>query len=47
MEKLLSAFRDKAADTITPQDLERHLAQTEEENGFQSMRLRRGRLFAS
>jgi hypothetical protein len=34
MEKLLSAFRDKAADAITPQDLERHLAQTEGKTGI-------------
>lgn len=34
MEKLLARFRDWAADSITPQEIERHLTETAEENDW-------------
>jgi tetratricopeptide (TPR) repeat protein len=47
MEKLLAAFRDKPADGITPQDLERHLSQTAEENDWKAATVNRHRALVS
>ena len=47
MEKLLVAFRDRAADSITPHDLERHLAQTSEERDWKPATVNRYRALIS
>jgi site-specific recombinase XerD len=47
MEKLLAAFRDRPADGITPQDLERHLSQTSEENDWKPATVNRYRALVS
>lgn len=47
MEKLLAAFRDRAADSITPHDLERHLAQTAEEGDWKPATVNRYRALVS
>ena len=47
MEKLLAAFREKPADGITPQDLERHLSQTAEENDWKPATVNRHRALVS
>ena len=45
--KLLAAFRERAADSITPQDLERHLAQTGEESDWAPATVNRYRALVS
>jgi site-specific recombinase XerD len=47
MEKLLSRFRDRAADSITPQELEQHLAQTAEQNEWAPATINRYRALIS
>jgi site-specific recombinase XerD len=47
MEKLLAAFRERPADGITPQDLERHLSQTAEENDWKPATINRYRALVS
>ena len=47
MEKLLNRFRDRAADSITPQDLEQHLAQTAEESEWAPATVNRYRALIS
>jgi site-specific recombinase XerD len=47
MEKLLSRFRDRAADSITSQDLEQHLAQTAEESDWAPATINRYRALVS
>ena len=47
MERLLAAFREKAAESITPQDLERHLAQAAEGGGWQPATVNRYRALIS
>jgi site-specific recombinase XerD len=47
MEKLLNRFRDRAADSITPQELEQHLAQTAEENEWAPATVNRYRALIS
>jgi len=43
MEKLLVAFRARAADSITPHDVERHLAQAAEESNWKPATVNRYR----
>lgn len=47
MEKLLAAFRDRAADSITPHDLERHLAQAAEDGDWKPATVNRYRALVS
>lgn len=47
MEKLLNRFRDRAADSITPQELEQHLAQTAEESNWAPATVNRYRALIS
>jgi site-specific recombinase XerD len=47
MEKLLNRFRDRAADSITAQDLEQHLAQTAEESDWAPATINRYRALIS
>jgi site-specific recombinase XerD len=47
MEKLLNRFRDRAADSITPQELEQHLAQTAEESDWAPATVNRYRALIS
>lgn len=47
MPRLLGAFRDRPADSITPQDLEHHLAQTTEENHWAPATVNRYRALIS
>lgn len=47
MERLLAAFRDRAADSITPYDLERHLAQAAEEGDWKPATVNRYRALVS
>jgi site-specific recombinase XerD len=47
MERLLGRFRDRAADSITPQELEHHLAQTAEENDWAPSTVNRYRALIS
>ena len=47
MEKLLNRFRDRAADSITPQELERHLAQTAEQSEWAPATVNRYRALIS
>jgi integrase len=47
MEKLLNRFRDRAADSITPQELEQHLAQTAEESDWAPATVNRYRALVS
>jgi site-specific recombinase XerD len=47
MEKLLIRFRDRAADSITPQELEQHLAQTAEESDWAPATVNRYRALIS
>jgi hypothetical protein len=47
MEKLLNRFRDRAADSITPQELEQHLAQTGDENDWAPATINRYRALVS
>jgi site-specific recombinase XerD len=47
MEKLLARFRERVADSITPQDLEQHLAQTAEENDWAPATVNRYRALIS
>ena len=47
MPRLLAAFRERAADSITPQDLEHHLAQTTEESNWAPATVNRYRALVS
>jgi len=47
MEKLLAAFRDRAADSITPYDLERHLWQAAEDAEWKPATVNRYRALVS
>jgi site-specific recombinase XerD len=47
MEKLLARFRDRVADSITPQELEHHLAQTVEEHDWAPATVNRYRALIS
>ena len=47
MERLLNRFRDRAADSITPQELEQHLAQTAEESNWAPATVNRYRALIS
>ena len=47
MPRLLAAFRERAADSITPQDLERHLVQTAEEGDWAPATVNRYRALVS
>src|SRR5262249_55946769 len=47
MEKLLAAFRERAADSITPHDLERHLAQAAENSEWKPATVNRYRALIS
>jgi site-specific recombinase XerD len=47
MPRLLAAFRERAADSITPQDLERHLAQSAEESHWAPATVNRYRALVS
>ena len=47
MEKLLNRFRDRAAESITPQELEQHLAQTAEESDWAPATVNRYRALVS
>jgi hypothetical protein len=47
MEKLLNRFRDRSADSITPQNLEQHLAQTAEESDWAPATVNRYRALIS
>jgi|HubBroStandDraft_6_1064221.scaffolds.fasta_scaffold11923_5 site-specific recombinase XerD len=47
MPRLLAAFRERPADSITPQDLERHLNQTAEEGGWKPATVNRYRALIS
>ena len=47
MEKLLNRFRDRAADSITPQELEQHLAQAAEESDWAPATVNRYRALIS
>jgi len=47
MEPLLARFRDRAADSITPQELEQHLSQTAEENDWAPATVNRYRALVS
>jgi site-specific recombinase XerD len=47
MERLLNRFRDRAADSITPQELEQHLAQTAEESDWAPATINRYRALVS
>src|SRR5262249_46307934 len=47
MERLLSKFRDRAADSITAQELERHLSQTAEANEWAPATVNRYRALIS
>jgi site-specific recombinase XerD len=47
MEKLLTAFRERAADSITPHDLERHLAQCAEDGDWKPATVNRYRALIS
>jgi len=47
MPRLLAAFRERAADSITPQDLERHLAQIAEESEWAPATVNRYRALVS
>jgi site-specific recombinase XerD len=47
MPRLLVAFRERTADSITPQDVERHLAQTAEENDWAPATVNRYRALIS
>ncbi len=47
MEKLLNRFRDRAADSITPQELEQHLAHTAEESDWAPATVNRYRALIS
>jgi site-specific recombinase XerD len=47
MEKLLVAFRERAADSITPNDLERHLAEAAENNEWKPATVNRYRALIS
>lgn len=47
MERLLARFRERAADSITPQELERHLVETAEENEWAPATVNRYRALIS
>ena len=47
MEPLLNRFRDRAAESITPQELEQHLAQTAEDNEWAPATVNRYRALIS
>jgi hypothetical protein len=47
MERLLNRFRDRTADSITPQELEQHLAQTAEESNWAPATVNRYRALIS
>ena len=47
MPRLLAAFRERPADSITPQDLEHHLNQTAEEGGWKPATVNRYRALIS
>jgi len=47
MERLLTRFRERAADSITPQELEQHLAQTAEESNWAPATINRYRALIS
>jgi len=47
MEPLLGRFRERAADSITPQELEQHLSQTAEENDWAPATVNRYRALVS
>jgi site-specific recombinase XerD len=47
MEKLLASFRVRSAESITPRELERHLAQTAEENDWAPAPINRYRALLS
>ena len=47
MERLLSRFRERAADSITPQELERHLSETAEESKWAPATVNRYRALIS
>jgi site-specific recombinase XerD len=47
MEKLLASFRGRSAESITPRELERHLAQTAEENDWAAAMINRYRAWLS
>src|SRR5262249_30367614 len=47
MERLLAAFRERSADSITPHDLERHLAQAAEEGDWKPATVNRYRALVS
>lgn len=38
MERLLARFRERAADSVTPQEFERHLAETAEQRKWAPQR---------